>query len=448
MRAVILASCQPLLSSGGVWKLQSASRAFPYVAGFYRLRIPSDFSPNFFEGFGAPVLDRAVRLADSDGSYNMIYQNATFKSAASPLAFTVACDPSSNIRVALVLVWTDPAGSVSGRKQLVNDLDLIVVTENQQYFGNMRSFADQLNTVERVMLQSCPASGSFIAIVTPGEPLKTDAQTWYLVANGPVINMTSTTTPEFSSGRQPPPATQDQSCLSSPGIPVSLRFLPSMSWNCAWNCNTEIAVFRTSLAQVVGVGGRSIYVASYSKTGVSLVLQCSAAVNSWRSDSVSIKYVAPSVLLSSIINACANSSSACASDTSLKVFDWQSLSANPPPAATIAMTISAYYDANCSNFSSTLEGAPSPLTFSDAECTPGPFPTSTSQAQFYVKALSCSVSSVSFAFYPGDPSCTKAPSVFNGVTGRCNPNRPLSPLFTSVNCSNISQLPTLIWSAA
>ena len=44
--------------------------------------------PRLAEGFGAPVLDRAVRLADSDGSYNMIYQNATFKSAASPLAFT------------------------------------------------------------------------------------------------------------------------------------------------------------------------------------------------------------------------------------------------------------------------------------------------------------------------------------------------------------------------
>ena len=379
----------------------------------------------------------------------MIYQNATFKSTASlSSSFTVACDPSSDIRVALVLVWTDPPGSVSGRKQLVNDLDLIVITENRQYFGNMRSFADQLNTVERVMLQSCPASGSFTAIVTPGEAIKTAEQTWYLVANGPVINMTSTTTPDFSPGRLTPPATQDQSCLFSPGIPVSLRFLPSMSWNCPWNCNTEIAVFRTSLAQVVGVGGRSVHVASYSKTGVSLVLQCSAAVNSWQSDTVSIKYVAPSVLLSSIISACANSSSVCANDTSLKVFDWQSLSANPPPAATIAMTISAYYDANCSNFSSALEGAPSPLTFSDAECTPGPFPTSTGQSQLYVKALSCSGGNASFAYYPDDPTCTKAPSVFNVVAGRCNANRPSSSLFTSANCSNIPQLPTLEWSAA
>ena len=195
MRAVILASCQPLLSSGGVWKSPPLSRPFPYVAGFYRLRIPSDPSPNFFEGFGAPVLDRAVRLANSDRGYNMIFQYATFTPASRSSAFTVACDSGSDIRVALVLVWTDPPGSVSGRKQLVNDLDLIVITENRQYFGNMRSFADQLNTVERVMLQSCPASGSFIAIVTPGEAIKTAEQTWYLVANGPVITMTSTIIP-------------------------------------------------------------------------------------------------------------------------------------------------------------------------------------------------------------------------------------------------------------
>ncbi len=59
VRAVILASCKPLAGAGGIWK-SSSGASLPFNPSFYRFVVPQDFSPNFFEGFGLPVLDNAV----------------------------------------------------------------------------------------------------------------------------------------------------------------------------------------------------------------------------------------------------------------------------------------------------------------------------------------------------------------------------------------------------
>ena len=55
VRAVLLASCVSVFSdeqSWGVW-----SRDYPFVPGFFRFPLPSEAAPNFFQGFGLPVLD-------------------------------------------------------------------------------------------------------------------------------------------------------------------------------------------------------------------------------------------------------------------------------------------------------------------------------------------------------------------------------------------------------
>ncbi len=155
------------------------------------------------------------------------YTNGTFTTTSSAaVAFNISCDATSLVPLSLVLVWTDPAGSVSSRKQLVNDIDLIVIGDETQWFGNMRPFADQLNTVERVAL-ACPASGRVTAIVALGEPLKTSAQTWYLVSNGPVSQISSATVPPLPNrGRSLPLATQANTCRFTPTNVTLLKLKP------------------------------------------------------------------------------------------------------------------------------------------------------------------------------------------------------------------------------
>jgi hypothetical protein len=181
IRAVVLASCQPLSGTGGVH-----TAASPMHDGFFRYPIPPSLSPNIFSGFGLPVLDQAVTLSNSASGYRMLYTTATTLPSSAPAAFTVACTPSSPLPLKLVLVWTDPPGSLSSNKQarlhhfpppppsplrspvplplplqLVNDLDLIVLSRDStlassttasstQLFGNMRTSPDATNTGSRL----------------------------------------------------------------------------------------------------------------------------------------------------------------------------------------------------------------------------------------------------------------------------------------------------------
>ena len=172
LRAVILASAQPLGGSGGVWS------TLPFIPGFSRFPIPSsDNIPDIFGGFGLPNLDRAVTMPG--GSYKMFYTSETFTSSSGASAFRIECTSGTTMPpVTVVLAWTDPPGFTSSAKQLVNDLDLIVLVPNglpSQLFGNMRKFADQSNNVERTIC-TCPADGYITAIVRLGEALKSSSQ--------------------------------------------------------------------------------------------------------------------------------------------------------------------------------------------------------------------------------------------------------------------------------
>ncbi len=434
LRAVIIASCEPLAGVGGIWKSSSGPN-FPMNPRFYRLGIPPTFSPNFFEGFGLPILDHAVHMNTSSNGYNMIFVNGSFAATqSSSAAFNVACDPASSIRVSLVLVWNDPAGSVSSQKQLVNDLDLIVVTDDTQLFGNMRLFADQLNTVERVMLPSCPRSGNFTAVVTLGESLKTASQTWFLVSNGPITQVTpASALPIIKPGRALPPASSSSPCTFSPSIAVTLQFRQaSASWKCVWSCNSEIATFTASLAQIVGVAVQGIRINTHNANGVSISLQCSSVINAWQGDNVSIKYVAPTSLLIAIQSICQSIGSICANDPALRVFDWASLAVVQSPVAKTFISVLSFIDSNCSVLSNTFGEAPNPFNFTDQACFPGRFITQPARTQIYFKAISCVQGNATFVAYTGDPSCSaESSSIMQSVAvNRCNQN-------TIIRCSNI-----------
>jgi hypothetical protein len=409
------------------------------------MRIPSTFAPNFIEGFGLPILDHAVYMAGATNGHNMLYTNGSFTPTSSPaVAFNISCDATSLVPLSLVLVWTDPAGSVSSRKQLINDIDLIVIADETQLFGNMRPFADQLNTVERVALPMCPASGKVTAIVALGEPLKTSDQTWYLVSNGAVTQISAASVPPLANrGRALPLATQANTCRFLPTITITVQFRPSASWRCTGSCDVEKTTFAASLAQAIGVSGQSIRVLSSSAASVSVLLMCSSAVSAWQDAVVSVKYITPSTIQSAIQAICQQPASLCSSDASLSAFDWASLSIVEPPAAKASVSIAYFNLSNCADVADTFRNAPNPFTFTDQSCFPGRnIMVGLISIDVFYRAVSCRNGTAEFTLHHNDPTCSSQDPLatkFVVVNGNCTPSViPSDPVFQSVNCMDLA----------
>ena len=317
LRAVILASAKPLGGSGGVWTSK------PYQAGFSRFPIPDNSKiPDLFGGFGLPILDNAVTMPG--GAYRMLYTSGTAQATSTVAsAFTITCTPSSSIPVTLVLAWTDPPGSTSSKKQLVNDLDLIVLSPSQ-LFGNMRKYADSNNVVERTIC-ACPASGTITAIVTQGEKIKTPSQTWHLVANGAVNSIAQlSTVPAYNAGRVTNPVTTSTSCLTSSRTIHKLPFLSGQEWSgSSWDIALRVQEFTTALATFNRVDQQAIRVSVTSPADgtISLSLGCSAVL----ATPTTVAYVTAETLRSAISNNCLPANSPCTTDPILKAFDWNKI---------------------------------------------------------------------------------------------------------------------------
>jgi uncharacterized repeat protein (TIGR01451 family) len=81
-------------------------------------------------------------------------QSVTYTSTPSR-ALTVL-DSAQPLRV--MLAWTDPPGSLSAQKKLVNDLDLVVTgPSGTVYRGNSSAGGDRLNNVEGIVIDHPPA---------------------------------------------------------------------------------------------------------------------------------------------------------------------------------------------------------------------------------------------------------------------------------------------------
>jgi hypothetical protein len=346
----------------------------------------------------------------------MLYTNGSFSPSSSPAAHTISCDPKVPVPLTLALLWTDPPGSVYSNKQLVNDLDLIVLLPGanaSQYFGNMRSFADQTNTVERVVTQ-CPASGFVSAIVAPGNPPKTASQVWYLVANGPVLSIDSLSPlPAYATGRAAGPTLQPRSCVLDPGVPVSVKFKSSRVWLCAgsigaWDCSVKRRTVITLLAQALGVAVQGFGKASSSATGLSITLHCSVVIGAWQNEkSVSFQYVTAMALQNHIYSSCNAANSVCEADPVLAAFDWSTFAMGPlapAAAAQISMSITSYDDKDCTKQSSSFLSAPNPFVFTDQACFPGFL---LAGKLFWVKASACNSNSTFQLSINADKACLK-----------------------------------------
>jgi hypothetical protein len=334
LRAVILASAKPL-SDGGVWN------KLPWESNFARFSIPSSNTPDIFGGFGMPILDNAVTMPG--GTHKMFYMSETFYPSSRASAFTIACSGTAQ-PVTLVLAWTDPPGSTLSKKQLVNDLDLIVLVPGaspSQLFGNMRQFADQSNNVERTIC-NCPPGGSVTAIVAAGQTLKTSDQKWYLVANGPITQALTkmSSVPSYLTGRINPPQTTSTICTSSARSSQTLFFLAGKIWNgigSDWGLQLKYQEFAAALSTFASVNFQAVTItksAANPDTAV-LSLGCSVIIKTVGASpnfTPVLEYVTASALSSAIKSNCALQNSVCTTDPVLSVFNWTAFSSGTVPS--------------------------------------------------------------------------------------------------------------------
>jgi len=94
-------------------------------------------------------------------------------------------DSSQPLRV--MLTWSDPPASLSAARQLVNDLDLMVVGPNgATYYGNNVATGDRINNVEGIVIENPPVGQYTVKVRGYNVPIA--AQPYALVVAGPLSN--------------------------------------------------------------------------------------------------------------------------------------------------------------------------------------------------------------------------------------------------------------------
>ncbi len=454
VRAVLLASCSSVYSapSWAVLSQRSSDASNPKLA--HRSLLSRSYDPEFFQGFGLPVLDHAVYMADSTNRYRMFYTNGTYLPSSPATAYTIPCNHSMAIPLTLALVWTDPPAHTNSQKQLVNDLDLIVIVPGSpslQIFGNMRNFADSINTVERVVTQ-CPPAGFVTAIVASGDLLKTSSQAWYLVANGPVnTGFSPTSLPLYKNGRsQGAAAAQLQPCTTD-SIDATVNFFTTRVWSCVGlastfanlganlDCSEMVQHFASLISQFLGV--HAFTASSVSSTGITMKFQCNVLINSAGNGLSSLKYVTPMAQIVALSDAIAirqNTHTFLLDDEVLGAFSWSTFALKKY----IVNHVFFYADTPCTTPADASIFVPNPLLLRSDKCTGG-FKNEEGHDMF-MKPSECG-STVSVQFFR-DQSCTGIITTVLRANDTCVTGSPFGLPGTGITASKqvcVFETPTL-----
>lgn len=206
-------------------------------------------------------------------------------------SFRFNCASQSDTTVHVVLVWTDPAGNPAALKQIVNDLDLIILIGNSsQIFGNMQSFPDTSNTVEKAVV-SCPRGSFVTAIVNRGSFATRFSQSFALVANGNVVTefvQELIPVPPFNSGRSSAIPSSSTACPPAHGdhsieITAPLQLIRAAKFPGADLPRVNmVSHFAASLSMFLGVPLHSVHVYTLSEIPW-IGFSCGAYVCSTRS---------------------------------------------------------------------------------------------------------------------------------------------------------------------
>ncbi len=86
----------------------------------------------YIRGFVPPTFANGLAVAVVSAKSQTTPMPAFAAESTTPLLYSFVCGVYTDNQVHVVLAWTDPPGNQASMMQLVNDLDLIVVTPNTQ----------------------------------------------------------------------------------------------------------------------------------------------------------------------------------------------------------------------------------------------------------------------------------------------------------------------------
>lgn len=167
--------------------LIASARAVPRIATTSGDQL-AEAVPSYEQGFGFPVLDRALHFAGESRKLRVLDRGtAGGLSTGEIVEFRLTVDSGEPLEVALV--WTDPAvAKASGSPALVNDLDLeLAGPEGTVHFGNAAlngGVPDRVNNVEKVVV-AAPAEGEWVVRIRASEVVE-GIQGFALVAAGAI----------------------------------------------------------------------------------------------------------------------------------------------------------------------------------------------------------------------------------------------------------------------
>ena len=293
--------------------------------------------PNVYTGFGLVNLDASLYFSGAS-SLRLAVTEAAVTSTERDKAYTFQC--SSSAATSVSLVWSDAPGSTTARKQLVNDLDLIVrLADGSQRYGNGQGFADSVNTAEKVVLASC--SGT-ITIIVRADTLVTVSQTFSLVVQGAVVPplIAAALPAAYDTGRpiyldRTSSATRTTDCTAATSIIVSVPFKAGLTWTAA-NAVINGRVFTSGLAMLLGVG---ISAVSYTYTTGELAIKCDVFIG----PGLAIRYRSNTITRDNLYAAVRDTSSPLYSSSAFAAHNWAQvlLPPSPTPAPTPAPSTTA-----------------------------------------------------------------------------------------------------------
>lgn len=296
--------------------------------------------PNVYTGFGLINLDASLFFNGVAGSRRVAVTESSVSSTQNARAYSFQC--SSSASTSISLVWADAAGSSTARKQLVNDLDLIVqLADGTHRFGNNQGFADSLNNAEKIVLPSC--SGT-VTIIVRADTLVTISQAFSVVVQGAVVPpLADAALPSvFDTGR---PKYLDRSSTADPTIDcttatnnlvVNVPFKSGMAWT-STNAAVNGRVFTSGLAMLFGVG---ISALGYTYTTGDLVIKCDVFIG----PGFGLRYRSNTITRSNLYAAISDKSSPLYSSSAFSSHNWAAVALPGlviPPATTAPPTTAA-----------------------------------------------------------------------------------------------------------
>jgi hypothetical protein len=135
---------------------------------------------------------------------------------------------TSNGKIKATLVWMDPPSAINANKNLVNDLDLVVVCAGSTSYPNGGNVADRTNNVE--MIESNVTAGAICSVTVVATLIRQGVlQPYALVVIGP-FDADDIDSPSATTATTVPPY--------SP-IPSMSRFVKINSQSCGQQCTCE-----------------------------------------------------------------------------------------------------------------------------------------------------------------------------------------------------------------